>query len=163
MKQICLELRPLRQKYQESLPDYEANKRIYDSQVEMIESTLEAVSNVKFNLIKIHHKLNQVNENFKAKTSLENEITQLDERRKQLDAQIHLSHRHMERAAEEMKLYVSGGLQEKGRSVRERLQHQMVDQEKANLQLREEQRELQANLPRLERQIQHWDRIEKYI
>ena len=69
----------------------------------------------------------------------------------------------MERAAEEMKLYVSGGLQEKGRSVRERLQHQMVDQEKANLQLREEQRELQANLPRLERQIQHWDRIEKYI
>jgi hypothetical protein len=56
-----LELRPLRQKYQESLPDYEANKRIYDSQVEMIESTLEAVSNVKFNLIKFTKKVNKLN------------------------------------------------------------------------------------------------------
>lgn len=40
------ELRPLRQKYQESLPEYEAKKREYDAQVQQIEKTISSIADV---------------------------------------------------------------------------------------------------------------------
>lgn len=40
------ELRPMRQKYQESLPEYEAKKREYDAQVQMIENTITSITMV---------------------------------------------------------------------------------------------------------------------
>lgn len=36
----------MRQKYQESLPEYEAKKRDYDAQVQMIENTISMVIGV---------------------------------------------------------------------------------------------------------------------
>lgn len=46
LKFLLTELRPLRQKYQESLPEYEARKREYDAQVQLIEKTISSIQNV---------------------------------------------------------------------------------------------------------------------
>ena len=52
----AIELRPLRQKHQESLPEYEAKKRDYDSQVQMIEKTISNVIQVYFKLFMLKYK-----------------------------------------------------------------------------------------------------------
>ena len=44
--QYFIELRPLRQTYQETLPEYEAKKREYDAQVQLIENTISSIINV---------------------------------------------------------------------------------------------------------------------
>ena len=41
------ELRPLRQKYQESLPEYEARKRTYETEVRAIENSVTSVASVR--------------------------------------------------------------------------------------------------------------------
>ena len=46
LKHLFLELRPMRQKYQESLPEYEAKKRDYDAHVQKIENTIASVVSV---------------------------------------------------------------------------------------------------------------------
>lgn len=98
-----------------------------------------------------------------AKTATEAEINRLEQRRLELEAQLDKGRRDMERANEELKLYVSGVADGKGRSVRDRLQQQIVEQEKTHGQLQEEQRHLKEQLPRLESQVQHWQRLEKYV
>ena len=101
----------------------------------------------------------------KAKNALENEIVQLEAKCRQLDEGIVKSREYVERAKEELKLYVSGvshSQAEREKSVRDQLQHKIVEQEKLNAQLRQEQRQIKENLPHLEQQMVHWAKIEKY-
>lgn len=48
----CLiqELRPLRLSYQESLPEYQSKKGEYDAQVQMVDDSIAAVTNVTISL-----------------------------------------------------------------------------------------------------------------
>ena len=46
LNKSIIELRPMRQRYQESLPEYEAKKRDYDAQVVKIENTISSVIGV---------------------------------------------------------------------------------------------------------------------
>lgn len=89
----------------------------------------------------------------------------MEERRRQLEASIAKSQEYLQRANDEMKLYISGVQQqqtERGKSVREQLQHKIGEQEKMNSQLRQEYQQLKDNLPQLEQQLKYWEKIEKY-
>ncbi|KAI9560954.1 hypothetical protein GHT06_011910 [Daphnia sinensis] len=141
---LLRELRPLRQTYQESLPEYEAKRREYEAQVQLIENTIASIANVK--------------------SELENEIVTLEERCRQLEADIKENEAYLQRATDEMKLYVSGVQQqqtERGKSVRDQLQHKIAEQEKLNAQLRQDQRQLKDNLPQMEEQMKYWEKLEK--
>ncbi|XP_032776827.2 intraflagellar transport protein 81 homolog [Daphnia magna] len=141
---LLRELRPLRQTYQESLPEYEAKKREYEAQVQLIENTITSIANVK--------------------SGLENEIVTLEERCRQLEADIKENETYLQRATDEMKLYVSGVQQqqtERGKSVRDQLQQKIAEQEKLNAQLRQDQRQLKDNLPQMEEQMKYWEKLEK--
>lgn len=99
------------------------------------------------------------------KSGLESEIVTLEERRRQLEANILQNQSYIQRAADEMKLYVSGVQQqqtERGKSVRDQLHQKIIEQEKCNAQLRQEQRQLKDNLPHFEQQLKYWEKIEKY-
>lgn len=99
------------------------------------------------------------------KTGLENEIAKLEQRRRQLDADILRNQEYLQRANDEMKLYITGVQNqqtERGKSVREQLQHKISEQEKINSQLRQEYQQLKENLPKLEQQLKYWEKIEKY-
>lgn len=64
-----------------------------------------------------------------------------------------------------MKLYITGVQNqqtERGKSVREQLQHKISEQEKINSQLRLEYQQLKENLPKIEQQVKYWEKIEKY-
>ncbi|XP_057372541.1 intraflagellar transport protein 81 homolog [Daphnia carinata] len=141
---LLRELRPLRQTYQESLPEYEGKKREYEAQVQLIENTITSIANVK--------------------SELENEIVTLEERCRQLEADIKDNEAYLQRATDEMKLYVSGVQQqqtERGKSVRDQLHQKIIEQEKLNAQLRQEQRQLKDNLPQMEEQMKYWEKLEK--
>ena len=97
---------------------------------------------------------------------MENEISQLESKCRQLEEGIEKSRQYVERATEELKLYVSGvshSQAEREKSVRDQLQHKIVEQEKLNAQLRQEQRQLKENLSYLEQQMVEWEKIEKYL
>lgn len=99
------------------------------------------------------------------KSGLENEIVTLEERCRQLEANQTKNEKYLQRATDEMKLYVSGVQQqqtERGKSVRDQLQHKIAEQEKLNAQLRQDQKQLRDNLPHMEQQIKYWEKIEKY-
>lgn len=96
---------------------------------------------------------------------MENEIVTLEERCRQLEANQTKNEKYLQRATDEMKLYVSGVQQqqtERGKSVRDQLQHKIAEQEKLNAQLRQDQKQLRDNLPHMEQQIKYWEKIEKY-
>ena len=176
------ELRPLRQSYQESLPEYEAKKRQYESQMQMIENTITSVVEVLWRLFflvdvikqklgwgrqTIVHSSNWSKNSWlrllrrKANNSLEGEILVLKDRQDQLEVSIQQSRRHLERATEEMKLYVSG-VHEKGKSARDQLQQQISEQDKVNSRIRKEHDQLKQNLPQLKQQTVDWETIERY-
>lgn len=71
---------------------------------------------------------------------------------------------YIQRAADEMKLYINSGVQqtERGKSMRDQLQAKIIENEKLNSQLRQEHRKLMENLPRLEKQAMYWEKIERY-
>ena len=95
---------------------------------------------------------------------MENEIVTLEERCRQLEGNLAKNEKYLQRAIDEMKLYVSGVQQqqiERGKSVRDQLQHQISEKEKLNAQLRQEQKQLRDNLPHMEQQIKYWEKIEK--
>lgn len=86
----------------------------------------------------------------------------MEERRRQLEANIIQNKQYLQRAADEMKLYVSGVQQgERGKSVRDQLHQKIIEKEKLNGQLRQEQRQLRENLPFLEQQMKYWEKLEK--
>lgn len=98
------------------------------------------------------------------KSGLENEIVTLEERCRQLEADIKENETYLQRATDEMKLYVSGVQQqqtERGKSVRDQLQQKIAEQEKLNAQLRQDQRQLKDNLPQMEEQMKYWEKLEK--
>lgn len=98
------------------------------------------------------------------KSGLESEIVTLEERRRQLEANILQNQKFLQRANDEMKLYVSGVQQqqtERGKSVRDQLHQKIAEQEKLNGQLRQEQRQLKENLPIMEQQLKYWEKIDK--
>ena len=97
----------------------------------------------------------------KGNNQLENEMAALEERLNQLNGAIDQSRRHAERAAEEMKLYVSGNVHDKGKSVRDQLQQQIGRHEKANSQLQQEHDQLKEHLPQLQQQLLDWRNIHK--
>jgi len=91
---------------------------------------------------------------------LENETALLEKRQHQLKALIDEGRRHALRAAQEMKLYVSG---DKSNSAREQLQQSIAQCEKTNAALKREYDLLQQDIPLLQHQIQNWTVIEKYF
>lgn len=95
---------------------------------------------------------------------MESEITQLEERRRQLESDIEKNKEYLQRAADEMKLYINSGVQlaERGKSMRDQLQAKIIEKEKVNGQLRQEHRQLVENLPRIEKQAQYWEKIERF-
>lgn len=96
---------------------------------------------------------------------MESEIVTLEERRRQLETNILQNQKYLQRANDEMKLYVSGVQHqqqtERGKSVRDQLHQKIAEQEKLNGQLRQEQRQLRENLPLMEQQLKYWEKIEK--
>lgn len=98
------------------------------------------------------------------KSGLESEIVILVERRRQLEANILQNQKYLQRANDEIKLYVTGVQQqtERGKSVRDQLHQKIGEQEKLNNQLRQEQRQLKENLPLMEQQLKYWEKIDKY-
>ena len=83
----------------------------------------------------------------------------MEQRLHQLKALIDEGRRHAQRAAQEMKLYVSG---DKGNSAREQLQQSIAQCEKSNTTLKQEHDLLKRDIPLLQKQIHNWTIIEKY-
>ena len=95
-----------------------------------------------------------------ANGNLESETVLLEQRLEQLKTLIDESRRHIHRAAQEMKLYVSG---DKTNSAREQLQQSIAQCEKTNSTLKREHDQLERDIPLLQQQIQNWTIIEKYF
>lgn len=89
-------------------------------------------------------------------STLENETKQLDERCDKLQLQIRQNQDFLQRAKDEMKLYVQS---DKSKTVRDKLQHRIAELEKQNVQIRDEYRNVKDNLPQLEKQMEYWQKI----
>ena len=84
-----------------------------------------------------------------------------------MQAGIEQSQHYVQRAADEMKLYVSSAASGQnpvpGKSVRDQLQQKINEQDKLNAQLRLDHGRMKESIPQLDQQLVYWERIEKYF
>lgn len=98
-------------------------------------------------------------------------MAQLEERVRQLEEGIIKSREYLQRAADEMKLYVSGVQQQQHEatgkranksSARDQLQHKIAELEKLNASLRQEHQQAKDSIPQLQQQLVYWEKIERW-
>ncbi|XP_059482691.1 intraflagellar transport protein 81 homolog [Neocloeon triangulifer] len=132
------ELRPLREQYQSALADFNKVKQQYDATAANIGS---------------------------ASNKIEQEIKQIEEETRQasaeaalLEAKTEVVGAQKEMLEQEMAYYKAG---DKAKSLRDRLNAKIAEEEKRGRHLKEVQRTMKDNEPANERQAQLWENVEK--
>ncbi|CAB3388981.1 Hypothetical predicted protein [Cloeon dipterum] len=132
------ELRPLREQYQASLADFNKLKQVYDATA----ANLGSASN------KIEQEIKQIEEETRQAAS---EAALFGAKTEVVDAQ-------KEVLVQEMAFYKSG---DKSKSLRERLNAKIAEEEKRGRHLKEAQRAMKDSEPANERQTMLWENVER--
>jgi len=140
---IIKELRPLRQQVQDREAEYEEKKHAYDTLSLQLESSMS----------RVEQEVKKFQEEILA-----------NETRHQL---LELRNRNLElllqRAHDEIKLYVSNKAEDKKKSVREQLLKQIADQEKRGKAVKEEQKKIKDSLTTASKQMKLWTNLERLL
>ncbi|XP_072921718.1 intraflagellar transport protein 81 homolog [Hemitrygon akajei] len=140
---VIKELRPLRQKCQELTQEYEEKKALYDSCAAGLESN---------------------------RSKLEQEVQGLREECAQEETRYHytnclrrITERQIQRAADEMKLYVSADPQERRKAMREQYNRNILEQENLGKKLREKQKAVRESHGPNMKQVKMWRDFEQLM
>ncbi|XP_078083589.1 intraflagellar transport protein 81 homolog [Mustelus asterias] len=140
---VIKELRPLRQKCQELTQEYEEKKSLYDSCAAGLESN---------------------------RSKLEQEVQGLREECGQEETRYHyinclkkITERQIQRAADEMKLYVSADPQERRKALREQYNRNILEQENLGKKLREKQKAVRESHGPNMKQVKMWRDFEQLM
>ncbi|KAB5567243.1 hypothetical protein PHYPO_G00230570 [Pangasianodon hypophthalmus] len=140
---LIKELRPLRQECQELSQEYEEKKALYDTCAAGLES----------NRSKLEQEVRTLRE----------EISQGENRYHQINCMKEITEIQMQRAADEMKIYVSSDPQTRKKSIREQYMKNIAEQESLGKKLREEQKQVkECHGPNM-KQVRMWKDLEQLL
>uniref|UniRef100_A0A4W5N6P0 Intraflagellar transport protein 81 homolog n=1 Tax=Hucho hucho TaxID=62062 RepID=A0A4W5N6P0_9TELE len=140
---IIKELRPLRQQCQELTQEYEEKKAQYDSCAAGLES----------NRSKLEQEVRALRE----------EMAQEENRYHYINCMKEIIEMQMQRAAEEMKAYVSPDPQERRKTIREQYMKNIAEQESLGKKLREQQKTVRESHGPNMKQVKMWRNLEQLM
>ncbi|XP_038857643.1 intraflagellar transport protein 81 homolog [Salvelinus namaycush] len=140
---IIKELRPLRQQCQELTQEYEEKKAQYDSCAAGLES----------NRSKLEQEVRALRE----------EMAQEENRYHYINCMKEIIEMQMQRAAEEMKAYVSPDPQERRKTIREQYMKNIAEQESLGKKLREQQKTVRESHGPNMKQVKMWRDLEQLL
>ncbi|KAL7884708.1 hypothetical protein AOLI_G00074780 [Acnodon oligacanthus] len=140
---IIKELRPLRQQCQELAEEYEEKKAQYDTCAAGLES----------NRSKLEQEVRALRE----------EIAQEENRYHHINCMREVIEIQMQRAADEMKVYVSSDPQTRKKSIREQYMKNIAEQESLGKKLREQQKQVKESHGPNMRQVRMWKDLEQLL
>nr|XP_046203571.1 intraflagellar transport protein 81 homolog [Oncorhynchus gorbuscha] len=140
---IIKELRPLRQQCQDLTQEYEEKKAQYDSCSAGLES----------NRSKLEQEVRALRE----------EMAQEENRYHYINCMKEIIEMQMQRAAEEMKAYVSPDPQERRKTIREQYMKNIAEQESLGKKLREQQKTVRESHGPNMKQVKMWRDLEQLI
>ncbi|KAM9547080.1 intraflagellar transport protein 81 homolog isoform 1-T1 [Salvelinus alpinus] len=140
---IIKELRPLRQQCQELTQEYEEKKAQYDSCAAGLES----------NRSKLEQEVRALRE----------EMAQEENRYHYINCMKEIIEMQMQRAAEEMKAYVSPDPQERRKTIREQYMKNIAEQESLGKKLREQQKTVRESHGPNMKQVKMWRDLEQLM
>ncbi|KAL0979540.1 hypothetical protein UPYG_G00186350 [Umbra pygmaea] len=140
---IIKELRPLRQQCQELTQEYEEKKAQYDSCAAGLES----------NRSKLEQEVRALRE----------EMAQEENRYHYINCMKEVIEMQMQRAADEMKAYVSPDLQERRKTIREQYMKNIAEQESLGKKLREQQKAVKDSHGPNMKQVMMWRNLEQLM
>ncbi|KAL7828824.1 hypothetical protein SRHO_G00324580 [Serrasalmus rhombeus] len=140
---IIKELRPLRQQCQELAEEYDEKKAQYDTCAAGLES----------NRSKLEQEVRTLRE----------EIAQEENRYHHINCQKEVIEIQMQRAADEMKVYVSSDPQTRKKSIREQYMKNIAEQESLGKKLREQQKQVKESHGPNMRQVRMWKDLEQLL
>ncbi|KAJ8285773.1 hypothetical protein GJAV_G00030780 [Gymnothorax javanicus] len=140
---VIKELRPLRQQCQELTQEYEEKKGQYDSCAAGLESNRS-----------------QLEQEVRA---LREEVAQEESRYHYISCMRQIIEMQMERAAEEMKAYVSPDPQERRKTIREQYMKNITEQESLGKKLREKQKVVRESHGPNMKQVKMWRDLEQLM
>ncbi|XP_071012436.1 intraflagellar transport protein 81 homolog [Oncorhynchus clarkii lewisi] len=140
---IIKELRPLRQQCQDLTQEYEEKKAQYDSCAAGLES----------NRSKLEQEVRALRE----------EMTQEENRYHYINCMKEIIEMQMQRAAEEMKAYVSPDPQERRKTIREQYMKNIAEQESLGKKLREQQKTVRESHGPNMKQVKMWRDLEQLM
>ncbi|GAA6100914.1 intraflagellar transport protein 81 homolog, partial [Tachysurus ichikawai] len=140
---LIKELRPLRQECQELSQEYEEKKALYDTCSAGLES----------NRSKLEQEVRTMRE----------ETSQAENRYHQLNCTRGITEIQIQRAANEMKIYVSSDPQTRKKSVREQYIKNIAEQESLGKKLREEQKQVKESHGPNMKQVRMWKDLEQLL
>ncbi|XP_064822181.1 intraflagellar transport protein 81 homolog [Oncorhynchus masou masou] len=140
---IIKELRPLRQQCQDLTQEYEEKKAQYDSCAAGLES----------NRSKLEQEVRALRE----------EMAQEENRYHYINCMKEIIEMQMQRAAEEMKAYVSPDPQERRKTIREQYMKNIVEQESLGKKLREQQKTVRESHGPNMKQVKMWRDLEQLM
>ncbi|KAK6313015.1 intraflagellar transport protein 81 homolog [Coregonus clupeaformis] len=140
---IIKELRPLRQQCQELTQEYEEKKAQYDSCAAGLES----------NRSKLEQEVRALRE----------EMAQEENRYHYINCMKEIIEMQMQRAAEEMKAYVSPDPQERRKTIREQYMKNIAEQESLGKKLREQQKSVRESHGPNMKQVKMWHDLEQLM
>ncbi|XP_062854560.1 intraflagellar transport protein 81 homolog isoform X2 [Trichomycterus rosablanca] len=140
---LIKELRPLRQQCQELTQEHDEKKALYDTCAAGLESNSS--------------KLNQEVRTFRDETAQE------ENRYHNINCMKEIAENHMQRAADEMKAYVSSDPQIRKTSIREQYMKNIAEQESLGKKLREEQKQVKESHGPNMKQVHMWKDLEQLM
>ncbi|MCJ8734768.1 hypothetical protein PDJAM_G00239110 [Pangasius djambal] len=140
---LIKELRPLRQECQELSQEYEEKKALYDTCAAGLES----------NRSKLEQEVRTLTE----------EISQGENRYHQINCMREITEVQIQRAADEMKIYVSSDPQTRKKSIREQYMKNIAEQESLGKKLREEQKQVKESHGPNMKQVRMWKDLEQLL
>ncbi|KAL6459164.1 hypothetical protein MHYP_G00326360 [Metynnis hypsauchen] len=140
---IIKELRPLRQQCQELAEEYEGKKAQYDTCAAGLES----------NRSKLEQEVRTLRE----------EIAQEENRYHHINCMREVIEIQMQRAADEIKVYVSSDPQTRKKSIREQYMKNIAEQESLGKKLREQQKQVKESHGPNMRQVHMWKDLEQLL
>ncbi|XP_076860230.1 intraflagellar transport protein 81 homolog [Brachyhypopomus gauderio] len=140
---LIKELRPLRQQCQELSQEYEVKKALYDTCAAGLES----------NRSKLEQEVRTLRE----------ETSQEENRYHYLSCMRAIVETQMQRASDEMKVYVSSDPQTRKKSIREQYLKNIAEQESLGKKLREQQKQVRDGHAPNMRQVRMWKDLEQLL
>ncbi|KAG7332651.1 hypothetical protein KOW79_004485 [Hemibagrus wyckioides] len=140
---LIKELRPLRQECQELSQEYEEKKGLYDTCSAGLES----------NRSKLEQEVRTLRE----------ETSQGENLYHQINCMREITEIQMQRAADEMKIYVSSDPQTRKKSIREQYIKNIAEQESLGKKLREEQKQVKESHGPNMKQVRMWKDLEQLL
>ncbi|XP_017322345.1 intraflagellar transport protein 81 homolog [Ictalurus punctatus] len=140
---LIKELRPLRQECQEISQEYEEKKALYDTCAAGLES----------NRSKLEQEVRTMRE----------ETSQEENRYHQVNCMKEITEIQLQRAVDEMKIYVSSDPQTRKKSIREQYMKYIAEQESLGKKLREEQKQVKESHGPNMKQVRMWKDLEQLL